>query len=103
MAAPAWWCHTGAMDESGPIDPFPRPTWLDVGAPDAGAAASNFNLSDIYPAIFAIVFLVWLLYSLVAAYHWFRYGHRSFLTVPALAIHVVVSGTLMLLATAGLK
>jgi len=87
------------MDEA-EIDPFPTPTWLSL---DGSTAASAFQFSDLYPAIFAIVFFVWVAYTLVAAYHWFRYGHRSYLTVPALAVHVVVSGMLMLLTTAGLR
>ena len=87
------------MDEIERVDPFPGPTWLNLG----DGPTATFHIESLYPAIFAIVFFVWLAYTLVAAYHWFRYGHRSFLVVPMLAIHVIVSGALMLLATTGLK
>jgi hypothetical protein len=90
------------MDE--PIDPFKGPgRWLADDTLGTSGFANSLHLSDYYPAIFAIVFFIWAAYSLVAAYHWFRYGHRSFLTIPMLAVHVVVSGMLMLIATAGLK
>lgn len=77
-----------------PLDPFPTPEFISISAPD---------LSTILPVIFAVVFFLWLLYTLTITYHWFRYSHRSFFIIPALAVHVVVSGTLMLLATTGLR
>jgi hypothetical protein len=83
------------------VDPFPGPTWLHFGS--STGATPSFHIESLFPAIFAIVFFVWLAYSLVAAYHWFRYGHRSFLVIPMLAVHVFVSGALMILATTGLK
>jgi hypothetical protein len=90
------------MDDSGaPIDPFPTPSFfsLDSDAPMFG----SFDWGTVLPAIFAIIFFIWLAYTLIVTYHWLRYGHRSLLTVPVLALHIIVSGTLMLLATAGLK
>lgn len=81
----------------GPIDPFPTPSFLMIDG-------SGFSgLTAILPAIFALAFFLWVAYTFVVAYHWFRYGHLSLLAVPMLAVHVVVSGTLMLLATAGLR
>jgi|GEM_PF-1163439 len=100
MAGLASWCHTIDMNGSEKVDPFPTPFFL------SGDSGSGFSLPDaatVLPAIFAIVFFIWVAYTLVVAYHWFRYGHRSLLAVPLLALHIVVSGTLMLLATAGLK
>lgn len=88
------------MNGSEKVDAFPIPSFLSG---DAGAGFTLPDAATVLPAIFAIVFFIWLAYTLVVAYHWFRYGHRSFLAVPLLALHVVVSGTLMLLATAGLK
>lgn len=88
------------MNGSEKVDAFPTPSFF------SGDSASGFSLPDaatVLPAIFAIVFFIWVAYTLVVTYHWVRYGSRSFLTVPLLALHVVVSGTLMLLATVGLK
>ena len=83
------------MDEPGvSLDPFPTPDFLSFSAP---------GLGSVLPVIFAVAFFLWALYTLTITYHWFRYGHRSFFIIPALAVHVVVSGTLMLLATTGLR
>ncbi|HEY4488931.1 MAG TPA: hypothetical protein VJA87_00380 [Candidatus Paceibacterota bacterium] len=88
------------MKGSEKVDAFPTPSFFSA---DASSGFSLPNVSTILPAVFAIVFCIWLMYTLVVAYHWFRYGHRSLLAVPVLALHIVVSGTLMLLATVGLK
>lgn len=77
------------------LNPFPTPTWLaDIG---------GFNTTKIIPALFTIVFIVWSIYTIIAVYHWFRYSHRSWLTVPVLALHIFVSLTLLLTAISGLR
>ncbi|MFZ1987569.1 MAG: hypothetical protein WAV21_00845 [Minisyncoccia bacterium] len=48
--------------------------------------------------LFWIAVCVWGIYSLVATYHWFRYGHRSPITIPVLLVHVAVSGMLLAFA-----
>lgn len=53
--------------------------------------------------LFFLIFFAWVAYSLVAAYHWFRYGHSSWLAVPAIGIHVFVSGLLIIYIASGLK
>jgi hypothetical protein len=85
------------------VDAFPTPSFLSLGGPDPAGSFGISNVSAVFPAIFAIVFFIWVAFTLVVAYHWLRYGHRSFLAIPMLVLHVVVSGTLMLLTTAGLK
>jgi hypothetical protein len=40
--------------------------------------------------------LVWLAYTGVATYHWFRYSHRSIIAIPAVAIYIIVSGFILL-------
>ena len=79
------------------VEAFPTPKFLSFD----GGAEFMPDLSAILPAIFTIIFLVWLAYTAVAAYHWIRYGPAS-LAIPVLAAHVFVSGTLMTLALAGL-
>jgi tellurite resistance protein TehA-like permease len=87
------------MNGSEKVDPFPTPSFLS----DSGGSFSLPDVSSVFPAIFAIAFFIWVVYTLVVTYHWIRYGHRSLITVPMLVLHVVVSGTLMLLAVAGLR
>lgn len=50
--------------------------------------------------LYAVCFY-WAVYTLVAAYHWFRYSHASWLTVPAIAVHLVVSYALIVYALTG--
>lgn len=59
------------------------------------------DFSSILTIVFFLVFVGWAVYSVVAAYHWFRYGHRSWLAIPALAIHIIVSGIFILLMASG--
>ena len=86
-------------EPSARIDPFPTPNFLSV---DPSTSAS-FDFAYAYPVIFALVFGLWLAYTLIVTYHWLRYGHKSFLAVPMLATHIVVSGMLFLMTTAGLR
>lgn len=63
-------------------------------------------LTDIDPAqvisvIFAVLFIIWALYTLITAYHWLRYGHNSAVAIPALITHILVSGFLALYAVSG--
>lgn len=60
------------------------------------------DLTAIAPVIVLIAFLIWMVFTVVVAYHWFRYAHRSWVTVPALALHVFVSGNILLYALRGL-
>lgn len=52
--------------------------------------------------LFTLLFILWALYTLITAYHWLRYGHRSSVAIPALITHVVVSGLLAAYAVSGL-
>lgn len=47
------------------------------------------------------MFVLWAVYSAVAAYHWLRYGHRSSIAIPALLTHVIISAALALFAVSG--
>jgi len=82
------------MDELEPITLFTTPDFVSI---------TSVDMSALYPVAFALAFFIWLAFTLIIAYHWFRYSHRSTLTVPALALHVVVSGTLMLISASGLR
>lgn len=89
------------MNDSGALDPFPAPKFFTLGT-SSSASFSAPDLSGVLPAIFALVFFVWVAFSLVVTYHWLRYGHRSFLLVPALILHVAVSCVLLLVTASGI-
>jgi hypothetical protein len=52
--------------------------------------------------VWVVVFL-WALYTLIAAYHWIRYGRQSGIAIQAIVVHVVVSIALALFAVSGFK
>lgn len=58
---------------------------------------------DVVSIFFTVVFVLWAIYTLIAFYHWFRYGRNSWMAVPAIAVHIAVSGMLMLFAVGGFK
>jgi hypothetical protein len=79
------------------------PTSPITGTPSFPFATylSAIDSREFLSVILAIVFFFWLVYTLIAAYHWVRYGHRSLLALPVLAIHVAVSGWFALIAVSG--
>jgi len=66
-------------------------------------SAHSFDISSLAPIIFLLVFVVWVIYTFAAAYHWFRYGHQSWLAVPALVAHLFVSGVIIIYMMSGIK
>jgi len=58
---------------------------------------------DVVSIMFTVIFLLWAVYTVVAIYHWVRYGHKSWLAVPTITLHIVVSAALMIFATSGFK
>ena len=71
--------------------PFSKPV---VNVPSA-------DFSSILTILFFLIFFAWAIYTVVAAYHWFRYGHQSWLAIPAIALYVLVSGLCILLIVSG--
>lgn len=51
--------------------------------------------------IFTLAFLLWALFTMISAYHWIRYGHRSSVAIPALITHIVVSCGIAIYAVIG--
>lgn len=80
-----------------PLQPF---------APPTGVAENLHRIMGITPTeivwwiLYAVCFY-WVIYTLVAVYHWFRYSHASWLTLPAVALHLLVSYTLIVYALTG--
>lgn len=62
----------------------------------------NLSIVEILPVVFLVIFVVWALYTAIAAYHWIRFGHESWAAVPALLTHAVISGWIMLFAISGI-
>jgi hypothetical protein len=67
------------------------------------APLPQVNVSSFVPVVFSVVFLIWVIYTLVVIYHWFRYRHKSWFAVPAIALHFFVSGTIIVYMISGLK
>ena len=56
---------------------------------------------DLVSIIFTLVFLTWAVYTIISIYHWMRYGHHSWIAVPAIGAHLFISAALMIFATSG--
>ena len=71
-----------------PLQPFAPPTALlsHLPALSTGLFVEWFLFG---------VFAVWVLYTLVALYHWFTYSHCSWVAFPAIGAHLFISIALM--------
>ena len=74
-----------------PVAPFTPPAFL-----------ANITTAQVMSVVFALVFILWAIYTVVTAYHWLRYGHRSAVAIPALITHVLISGYIALFAVSGI-
>jgi len=80
-----------------PLQPFSPPTALFQSLHLTGIVSQEH-------VVWGILFLVcvyWLVYTIVASYHWFRYSHATWLTVPAIAVHLMISYALIVYALTG--
>ncbi len=81
---------------------------LRAFAPPSGPFFDNLQVNGVAPnallawVLFAIS-LCWMVYTLVAVYHWVKYSHASYVAIPAIAVHLVVSLILIGLAVSGLS
>lgn len=75
---------------------------LDLNIGPKGSLPA-IDVSSLLPVLFMVVCFIWAIYTLIIAYHWFRYGHRSWLAVPSLVLHLVVSVMIILFAVSGLR
>lgn len=66
-----------------------------------GPSFSVVDPAKVVSVVAWILFVLWALYTAIAAYHWLRYGHGSTLAIPALLTHVIVSAALALFAVSG--
>ncbi len=76
-------------------------TTLKLG-PDLSSLFAIVSPSLIAEILFGFIVLLTVLYTLIATYHWVRYGHRSVMAIPAVALHIFVSVCLVVFAATGL-
>lgn len=62
---------------------------------------SAITSQNVLAVLFTVIFVWWVIFTLVAAYHLLRYGRESWLAVPAVALHLAVSGWIFVFATGG--
>lgn len=74
-----------------PISPLPSFSLFSVG-----------GLESFLAVVITIVFIWWALFTLVSSYHWLRYARDSWIAIPAIAVHLFVSGWIFVFATGGL-
>ena len=41
---------------------------------------------DILSVVFTVIFILWAIYTVIAIYHWLRFGRNSWLAVPAIGV-----------------
>lgn len=77
-----------------------EPTLPQIGP--SFSLPEGIDASSIFSVLFALIFIFWLIYTLVVIYHWMRHAQDSWTAVPAVALHLFVSGWLIFYATSGL-
>lgn len=63
---------------------------------------SSFPLAQLVPVVFTFLFVIWFIYTLVAAYHWIRYSSNLIVGLGAMGAHLTVSSLLAIYAVSGL-
>jgi hypothetical protein len=78
-----------------PLQPFAPPTLILAHLP----GMLSYNTVVVWLFCFVLVF--WMIYSLVAIYHWLKYSHASWVALPAIGIHLFVSLVFIAFALSG--
>jgi hypothetical protein len=79
-----------------PLRAFSPPSALFDQLHLTGVSATTLTIWALYA-----VFAFWAIYTLVAIYHWLKYSHASWVTFPAIGLHLFVSFSLMSYALSG--
>lgn len=81
----------------------PRPISNGMDAiPTQPSLVPALPLEQIIPLFFTLVFIIWAIYTIVAFYHWLRYGDNIVISLGAMGMHLFVSSTLAIYAVSGL-
>lgn len=62
-----------------------------------------FSVAQFVPLLFTVVFIVWAIYTVVAFYHWLRYGDNIIVSLGAMGMHLFISSSLAIYAVSGLR
>jgi hypothetical protein len=95
------WFHTGSSNtQSAPASSATQTGTVQTAQPQA---VPQIDVSGIVPVLFSLIFIVWVIYTFVVIYHWFRYRHKSWFAVPMIALHLFISGSIIIYMISGLK
>ena len=67
------------------------------------AFATIVPVENVLAVVFTALFIWWLIFTIVLAYHWIRYARDSWMAVPVLAFHLAVSGWVFIFSTGGFQ
>jgi hypothetical protein len=86
------------------MDPTALPPYQGISSPLEvfGPFIQTINVPGAISVVAIILFIIWLVYTIVASYHLIRYGHRSAVAIPAIITHVIVSLVIALYTVSGL-
>ncbi len=63
----------------------------------------QFTTGQVIGLLFALIFIWWVIFTIVAIYHWVRFGRLSIIAVPAVGIHIFVSFYLLFFMIGGFR
>lgn len=81
-----------------PLQPFAPPTALTN---QLHIPSGAFLTDTLVTWLFYFILAYWVIYTLVAVYHWLRYSHASWIAIPAILVHISVSLALIGYAISG--
>lgn len=73
-----------------------------TAVPTIDFSINTIPVGQIIPVFFTLVFVIWLIYTFIAAYHWIRYSSSISVASTALATHLIVSSFLAIFAVSNL-
>ena len=73
-----------------------------TGTPSLGFDVASLPIAQAIPVFFTLVFIIWFMYTIVAAYHWIRYSSNLSIAGAAISTHLLVSSILAIYAVSGL-
>lgn len=79
------------------------PSVPQLPVPSISFTGATVSTEAVISIIITLVFIWWAIYTLVAVYHWFRYGRDSWVAVPAVVLHFAISAWIFVFATGGLQ
>jgi hypothetical protein len=68
-----------------PLQPFSSPSAFLSYLP------SGLSTGAVLTWLLYAIFAFWIVYTIIAVYHWLKYSHASLIAFPAIALHLVVS------------